>query len=35
MIGGTILLSAILFKTFSGIELFQKKLQIVPVKTMQ
>jgi len=35
MIGGVILLSAILFQTFSGMELFQKKLQTVTVKTMQ
>ncbi len=35
MIGGAILLSAILFQTFSGIEIFKKKLQTVTVKTMQ
>ena len=35
MIGGVILLSAILFQTFSGIEIFKKKLQTVTVKTMQ
>ena len=35
MIGGAILLSAILFQTFSGMGIFQKKLQTVTVKTMQ
>jgi len=35
MIGGAILLSAILFQTFSGRGIFQKKLQTVTVKTMQ
>jgi len=35
MIGGVILLSAILFQTFSGMEIFQKKLQTVTVKKMQ